>query len=85
MEDEIHFLIDCETYRVNRKPLFEQCIGLKPQFNYFTSKEKFILIMTSPLLVDIAAQYLIPAFATRDAAILLKEVVNKVVDIENTS
>ena len=75
VEDEIHFLIDCETYEKPRKAILERCTELKPQFGHYTSKEKFIFIMTSPLLACMVADYLTEAFVTRDVAIMLREMV----------
>ena len=41
-EDEIHFLVKCKFYEDLRKPLFEQCIELRPQFPYYSTTEQFV-------------------------------------------
>ena len=51
VEDEIHFLINCELYREIRKPIIEKCNDLKQNFAYYSDQQKFIFIMKSPLLV----------------------------------
>ena len=50
VEDEIHFLVSCETYKDLRKPIIEKCFSLKPNFPYYTDQQKFIFIMKCPSL-----------------------------------
>ena len=66
VEDEVHFLINCELYDKIRKPLFEFCIEQKTNFMYYTDKEKFIFMMTSSDLTYELAKFLHKAFNIRD-------------------
>ena len=42
VEDEIHFLTKCKILEPIRKPLFDLCEELRPEFTYYSPKEKFI-------------------------------------------
>ena len=50
VEDEIHFLVSCETYKDLRKSILEKCISFKPSFPHYTDQQKFIFIMKCPAL-----------------------------------
>ena len=67
VEDEVHFLINCEPYEAIRIPLFDYCTELKSRFPYYTDEEKFIFIMTSSHLAHNAAKFIDNALNIRDA------------------
>ena len=79
VEDEIHFLTNCEPYEAIRKHLFDYCTELKPQFPYYTDEEKFIFVMTSSHLAHNAAKFIDNASNIRDVHLALGEIVNKIV------
>ena len=58
VEDEIHFLVKCKQYEAQRQPLFDVCRNLKPQFQFYTEKVKFIFIMNSPSIIDIVSKFI---------------------------
>ena len=66
IEDEIHFLVKCKQFESLRKGIIEKCIELKPQFNFYSDKEKFIFIMTTPLLMGNVSKYIYTASKDRD-------------------
>ena len=66
VEDEIHFLINCELYNTLRKTLFEYCMTIKPHFVYYTDQEKFIFVMTCPNLTLEVAKFIHNAMNLRD-------------------
>ena len=66
IEDEIHFLVKCKHYANLRQPLFNDCINLRPQFCYYTDKEKFIFIMASPSIMGNVSKFLDNALSDRD-------------------
>ena len=57
VEDEIHFVTKCKTYDTLRSPLFETCLTLKQNFNYYSDQEKFVFILTSDYLQIILAKF----------------------------
>ena len=65
VEDEIHFLINCDPYSILRKPLFEHCLNLKPTFLYYTDCEKFVFIMTNTYLSSELAKFMSKAMEIR--------------------
>ena len=50
IEDEIHFLIDCNFYQNLRFPLMQLATNINPYFNYLCSIDKFIFLMCNPNL-----------------------------------
>jgi len=66
IEDEIHFLVKCKQFDSLRKPMFEKCIELRPQFDFYSDKEKFIYIMTTPLLMGDVSKFIYTASNDRD-------------------
>ena len=48
IEDEQHFLIDCSIYNGNeRRSMMDICTALKRSFPHYSSKEKFIFILST--------------------------------------
>ena len=66
IEDEIHFLTKCKIYEALRKPLFDCCIELRPQFSYYSAKERFIYIMSTPAMMGHVSRFLDSALKDRD-------------------
>ena len=57
IEDEVHFLTKCVLYSSIRKPLYESCTELRPNFPFYTDVEKFKFIMTCEYLSQELAKY----------------------------
>ena len=66
IEDEIHFLIKCKTLQQLRQPLLASCYESKPNFDFYTDKEKFIFIMTTPHLMGNVSKFVYSAFKERE-------------------
>ena len=66
VEDEIHFITNCKLYKDTRNPMLEKCINLKPNFPYYTDQQKFIFIMTCPLLTFDLIKFISCAMEKRD-------------------
>ena len=47
VENEIHFLINCQAYNDLREKVWGDCMQLKPDFCYYTDTEKFIVLLTN--------------------------------------
>ena len=47
IESEIHFLIECHTYKTLRHEMLQQITNHKPSFEYYTQTEKFQYILGS--------------------------------------
>ena len=80
VEDEIHFLVECESFDPLRKPLLDTCTELRSQFNFYTHQEKFIFIMTTPLLMDDLSKFIHVALEERDMSLEVKATLEKVLD-----
>ena len=66
IEDEIHFLIKCKTLQQLRQPLLASCYESRPNFDFYTDKEKFIFIMTTPHLMGNVSKFVYSAFKERE-------------------
>ena len=69
IEDEIHFLTKCKHFQQLREPLLTSCSQLRPQFEYYSDEEKFIFIMTTPVLMGNVSKFIHSAFEERDVAL----------------
>ena len=67
VEDEIHFLINWKQYDALRGLLFKVCREARKDFSYYSSKEKFIFIMTYNLLSYKVANFISDAIEKRDS------------------
>ena len=65
-EDEIHLLVKCNFYEPARKPLLDKCSELKPHFDFYSDKEKFQFIMTTPVLMGNVSKFIYSALNDRD-------------------
>ena len=66
VEDEIHFLINCPLYDAHRQAIINQCKDFKPNFQYYTDREKFLFIMTSKNLYCMLAKFVHDALDVRE-------------------
>ena len=80
VEDEIHFLVKCDLYETLRKPLFDICTELKSQFGYYSDQEKFVFIMTTPLLMDNVSKFIDSAMKERDIHMETRKTLNSILD-----
>ena len=80
IEDEIHFLVKCKQFDSLRKPIFERCTELRPQFSFYPDKEKFIYIMTTPLLLGIVSKFIHSASNDRDVYVDVSVALNGILD-----
>ena len=82
VEDEIHFLLNCKQYDSLREPLLHECSDLKMNFRYYSDVEKFILMMTTPVLMGNVSKFINSAFNERDtyldASVALNDIIEKV-------
>ena len=66
VEDEIHFLTTCKQYTPLRSTILRKCRDIKPNFPYYTNQQKFIFIMTCPLLTYDLAKFVSNATKLRE-------------------
>ena len=82
VEDEIHFLLNCKQYDSLREPLLHECSDLKRNFRYNSDVEKFISMMTTPVLMGNVSKFINSAFNERDtyldASLALNDIIEKV-------
>ena len=69
IEDEYHFLIQCQTYNAPRQNLFKNIEQLFPEFSSFQDLDKFKFILKCPTLEfsTLFANFLKESFNTRDS------------------
>ena len=63
IEDECHFLIQCNFYTQTRAPLFQKCSALNPNFMQLSNAEKLIFIVKN--LERDLANYLLTCWNSR--------------------
>ena len=80
VEDEIHLLVKCKQYEELRAPLINMCRELKPQFCYYTDKEKFMFIMKTPLLTDVMTKFLTKTMNDREIFLEVARSLQSIVD-----
>ena len=68
VENELHFLIECRTYGVQRKKLFETAENEVKAFGTMNSKQKFIYLLSTEniKIVQEVAKYARDAFESRN-------------------
>ena len=81
-EDEIHLLVRCNLYQSARQPLLDKCAELRPHFDFYSDKEKFQFIMTTPVLMGNVSKFVYSALNDRDiyqdVSITLNGILDKV-------
>ena len=65
IEDETHFLIDCDFYNDLRYDLFESASILNENFRHLNSEEKLCFLMDSDVMQFNIANYLLASFRRR--------------------
>ena len=65
IEDETHFLIDCDFYNDLRYDLFESASILNENFHHLNSEEKLCFLMDSDVMQFNIANYLLASFRRR--------------------
>ena len=80
VEDEIHFLTKCSLFDSLRKPLFDKCRELRPQFDFYPNKEKFIYMMSTPLLMGNVSKFIFLASKERDLHLDVSSTVSNLLD-----
>ena len=80
VEDEVHLLVACKFYETLRKPMFDLCEELRPQFKYYSDEEKFIFIMTTPLLMHHVSKFLENALDIRENRLEAKAAIERILD-----
>ena len=64
IEDEIHFICTCSVYNDIREKMFMECSEKVPEFRQFSTKEKFIHIMTKD--IKILSHHILDMWNTRN-------------------
>ena len=67
MEDELHFLIECERYKLLREELYSKLEGRNVHFKCYNAKQKLVWLLSSENMEDIkdTGQFIIHAFEQR--------------------
>jgi hypothetical protein len=85
VEDEKHFLTECTLYEPLRKPIFDQCKELRPQFHYYSAEEQFIYLMSNTYMMGNVSRFLDSALKEReiylDVCALINNILAKVPNI----
>ena len=80
--DEVHLLVARKFYEALRKPMCDLYEEIRPQFKYYPDKEKFIFIMTTPLLMHHVSKFLENSQDIRDnrheAKAAIKRILGKI-------
>ena len=58
IEDEQHFLINCETFNVHRTPFFTSIADINHDFANLDETAKFHFTMTKPEALELTGEYL---------------------------
>ena len=76
IEDELLFLLSCETFQLHRNHLFENINSKKEGFLQYNQLTKFISLLTDPEAIPITAEYIHKTMEIRD--FLLKQPKNNI-------
>ena len=66
VEDEMHFLLNCKTFKLHRRKLFEKANENLRYFYRFNDKAKFIALLNNPKLTLCIGKYLCQTLELRD-------------------
>ena len=80
VEDEIHFLVQCNQYQNHRNPLLDICLKTRPQFEFYTDEHKFVFMMTTPSLMGNVSKFVYTAMNERDTYLDVRETLDKLMD-----
>ena len=76
IEDELHFLLSCETFKLHRRKLFENVNTRNDGFLRYDQRTKFTSLLTDPEVIHFTAIYLYKTLEIRD--FLLKQPKNNI-------
>jgi hypothetical protein len=66
IEDEFHFLLECQVYRTLRNELFDVAKKIVENFTHTGNPEKFVTLLTNPIIIPFTASYLHRMFHCRE-------------------
>ena len=68
VENELHFLVECRTYGVQSKKLFESAANEVKSFSAMNPKQRFIYLLSTEIikLVQEIAKFIRDAFESRN-------------------
>ena len=68
MDDEIHFICDCNLLTSARSVFHSKVISMCPSFESLNSKEKFTFIFSSddPILLTWLGKFIVDGFTLKD-------------------
>ena len=68
IEDEIHFIFECQRYKSERKILFSYIDGICPNFRYLSNENKLVWLMTNENVnvINVFAEYIYSLFQLRN-------------------
>ena len=66
VEDEMHFLLNCKTFKLHRRKLFEKANENLRYFYRLNDKAKFIALLNNPKLTLCIGKYLCRTMELRD-------------------
>ena len=76
IEDEVHFLIECELYKNSRENLWEELHLVNPNFIYYNIDQKFKYLMENENTITKVAYFVFYAFEQREIFVeKLKELI----------
>ena len=68
IEDEVHFLLNCNLYNKERDNMLECVIQISPQIVHLSDKDKFCFLMSAEdKIIRAVGKYCHDAFAIRQA------------------
>ena len=66
IEDEFHFLLECQVFRTLRNELFAEAKKKDENFLQMEKSEKFVTLLTNPAVISHTAGYLYRTFYSRE-------------------
>ena len=58
VEDEYHFVMECNTFDSFRQNLFDDMMEINNMFNWLNDNEKFLFLLSKPETAEIMSEYL---------------------------
>ena len=71
VENEIHFVMYCPDYNLQRLQLFNTAKEVQPNFEDMSDRDKFSLLISDPLIIRNTCNYLIQAYTARQNMLFL--------------
>ena len=71
VENEIHFVMYCPDYNLQRLQLFNTTKEVQPNFEDMSDRDKFSLLISDPLTIKNTCNYLIQAYTARQNMLFL--------------